>query len=584
MMQFNDLFLQANCENNYTKLDSIRKRWDMSEEEFVNRVDNWFENFNELNEKELALKVLDNINYYSPQRLEMEIKKIDLNIRKLLIRQNLEAANILLIVPNERGDSADMLSYLTKEWGITQSQIKTVNEIKETVITDKSVLIAFNDTHGTGNQFVNSILKQLKPIIHTCPLYVIGITITESALKYLKYEFENVIIITTTSPKIASKIFTQEEYTLLEELCSDVYPPHPLGYGRAGLLTAYYYQCPNNTLPIIWANSRTQNNFHEGSVFPWIPLFEYKPKPKKEQSLKQVKNSPKPLFNKRTRLDFSADELKIINETIEQWRCGKIMECNLVKKLDKWFENFSKNEKELSLKVFTSIHFLSLVRLREEIRELRNKVVGNIRRKFPKDTKSDILFVLTGDELETKYHYVFEFLRIWGLKTSQAIPLDYLLKHPYESIGKHLVYFYHTRIHKGETFVTKIWNSDEESLVSGMTSSGTEKLTAKDLPAKSHNVLSFMLSKQTEKMLKEIKKDAPNPLFYFYSEEVSKPMHEMFDENEIAQLKVVYERNDVHPGNIENKFLTAYYFNCPKDTLSLLWYDKKFAAIFQSRE
>ena len=54
-----------------------------------------------------------------------------------------------------------------------------------------------------------------------------------------------------------------------------VYPKGALGYSNSGLLLAYSHQCPNNTLPIIWANG--VNNEVDGKKgCPWNPLFEYK--------------------------------------------------------------------------------------------------------------------------------------------------------------------------------------------------------------------------------------------------------------------------------------------------------------------
>lgn len=580
MMKFDDSFLRDKMNDGYTKLESIRKDWDMSEEDFVDKVGNWFKNFNTSNEKKLALKVLENITYYSPQKLNTEIKDIGNKLNKILIKQARHLSDILLIVPNERGDSADMLAYLVKEWGIKQSQIKTIDEIKETAVTDRHILVAFNDTHGTGNQFVNSILKCLKPIIRINPLYVVALTITDQAIKYLKSQISNVRIINNNEPLSADKIFTHEEYLLLEELCGDVYPPHPMGYGETGLLTAYYYQCPNNTLPVIWANSETQNNNFDGYTFPWIPLFAYKPKTK-DAVPPPEENTSFP-FKQKTKLNFDTADLKRINTVIENWKCSKTTQHHLCSKLGKWFENFNKQEKELAIKVFTNINYLSLARTRTEIRELRNKVMSSIRRQYPDDRKSDILIVLTGDETESSYHYTFEFLRIWNLKMTQAVPLEHLLKHPYESVGKHLIYFYHTRIHKGETFITKIWNpvtpSDNHEA-----ETKKDVFTAKKLPAKTHHVISFMLSAQTEKMLEEIKQDSPASFYYTSSVNLSKTVGEIFDPQDMKQLKAVYERKGVNPTNIGKMFMTAYYFNCPKDTLSLLWYDK-FTPLFLSKK
>lgn len=575
MLNFDDPFLENDTLK--LKLESIRHAWDMEEEEFMRRIKDWFENFNGPSEKELAFKIIENIRYYSYEKLRKEIDVIVNKLTRILEKQQRQLSDLLLIVPDERGDSSDMLAYFLSKSGIRQSQIKVISDLKQVVVTERNLLVAFNDTHGTGNQFVNSILKCLKPVITDNVLYVVGITITDKAIQYLRSQLPHVEIISASVPKSAAQIFSHQEYILLEDLCGDVYPPHPLGYGDTGLLTAYFYQCPNNTLPIIWANHKTGNNRYEGYAFPWNPLFEYKPKVK-EEKIDPGKDS-KPGFTQKTKLYFDENDLRKINEIIDGWHCSRTTQHNFIPKLDHWFDNFTIKEKGLALKLLSRINYLSLARTRDEIRILRNKVMGCIHRNYIDDSKSDLLVVLTGDDSESSYHYVFDFLRIWHLNISQAMSLEYLLKNPYEAVGKHLIYFYHTRIHKGETFVTKIWNPERKN--KGV--SEENKLSAKDLPAKTHHVLSFMLSGQTQNMLEKIRQDLPHSFFYHYSDELSKTVGEIFTQEDIVQLKSIYERKNVSSKDIEKKFMTSYYFNCPKDTLSLLWYDK-FNPLFQSRK
>jgi hypothetical protein len=67
-----------------------------------------------------------------------------------------------------------------------------------------------------------------------------------------------------------------------------------MGYGGAALLTAYYFQCPNNTLPIIWADG--ENNRTNDHAYKWSPLFPYLPK--KPISARNRERTPKEIATK----------------------------------------------------------------------------------------------------------------------------------------------------------------------------------------------------------------------------------------------------------------------------------------------
>ncbi len=138
-------------------------------------------------------------------------------------------------------------------------------------------IVLFNDTHGTGAQFFREVLPLINRALAGTerPIFIVGLFIGQKAQERFAELPNNFYVIPDSqAPSIFSPNFAFNESDIgnIKAIGSRVYPRHPLGYGNCGLLIAYYYQCPNNSLPLIWADG--ENN----SGIPWNPLFCYKPK------------------------------------------------------------------------------------------------------------------------------------------------------------------------------------------------------------------------------------------------------------------------------------------------------------------
>ncbi len=134
---------------------------------------------------------------------------------------------------------------------------------------------------------------------------------TEIALDRFKTEFPNIALIQPSFQSTKNIEKHQDETTLntqdirlLKELGKKVYSKGILGYKDTGLLVAYAHQCPNNTLPIIWANGK--NNEVDGYAYPWSPLFEYKKVKEKKQ------NKPDVEVLKTTPVNTSSNSPKLL--------------------------------------------------------------------------------------------------------------------------------------------------------------------------------------------------------------------------------------------------------------------------------
>lgn len=268
------------------------------------KLDNWLGNFTSFEEKKLAIKVFLNIDYFSQEKIENLLNRYKTKISQYLFDRNLSWESVRLIVPDENADSTHYHSYvLRKIWNISQKAIVRKSDIEKDNLENKYIIF-FNDTHGSGKQFLNEFTTIIQSVnIENC--LIVCITITSSALNNFKIKFQGINVIPEIStPTLFEKtLFTLNELKLLETLGNKVYQKHPMGFGKCGLLVAYHFQCPNNNLPIVWANGvnnsykDTEKNNKEAG-YPWIPLFEYIPK---------VSDSQQPNRSKRPISDLKED-------------------------------------------------------------------------------------------------------------------------------------------------------------------------------------------------------------------------------------------------------------------------------------
>jgi len=188
---------------------------------------------------------------------------------------------IILVGSDEPMDSSNRFIYdLDKQWKVPESKTYKSSELTDEIMHNhNNFFVFFNDTHGTGNQFVKTFKKQIDKIgASNCG--IVSLVMTDLALENFRDNFGSDILIEPSfqSTKSIDKyqdegLFDTKDISSLAELGTKVYKKGVLGYKDTGLLVAYLHQCPNNTLPIIWADG--ENNIVDGQSFPWKPLFPY---------------------------------------------------------------------------------------------------------------------------------------------------------------------------------------------------------------------------------------------------------------------------------------------------------------------
>ncbi len=272
---FNDPFLIGLDPRDKAIIVQKLQQWGLHTQPFAMNLDNWFCNFDDIEDKRLALRIFYSLKFYSSEAFVSRLNQLYRAIERHLTNTGNTPSDIVLVTPDGAADSADRHAYdLVKNWELLQNQVYHVSELNSQTFHDP-VFILFNDTHGTGNQFLREVWPKLQHYGEH-KIYVLAIAISQDALDRFRKEMPRVHVIPQIPVVNARSSFTGQECERLRQLGERVYPKHPMGYGDAALLTAYYYQCPNNTLPIIWADG--ENNKVNGKAYTWSPLFRYLPK------------------------------------------------------------------------------------------------------------------------------------------------------------------------------------------------------------------------------------------------------------------------------------------------------------------
>lgn len=252
------------------------------------RLDAWLFNFRKDSEKSIAISLFLETEYFDEHRITQLLSLYKVKLTQYLQDQQKSLSDVIIVTPDGNADSADSHAYkLSKEWSLPRDQFIDASKLIPDSGTDHAYVF-FNDTHGSGNQFIKEFSSLIESIgAHKC--FVVCISITEKAINLFRDKLNGVTIIPESpTPTIFDRpMFSAKDIEVIRLLGEKVCPPHPIGYGNCGLLVAYHFQCPNNNLPIIWANGK--NNKYKGIAYPWIPLFEYKPKTKAENRKTLIK-------------------------------------------------------------------------------------------------------------------------------------------------------------------------------------------------------------------------------------------------------------------------------------------------------
>ena len=265
------------------------RKWGMNPHDFAARLDRWFDNFDEPTDYPLALQLVLAVQYHSDADFKELLLSRQKAVQRHLHQRQLDSSRIYFAVPDDLADSATRHAHpLAKVWKLPNEHFFAFQQLQGAALQKlgaQDSLVLFNDTYGSGKQFMREVWPHVAPLLDTVgAVFIVGAVIAEEALALFQQQAKHgnkAALIVPIAPSQGIKKthgFTAAQVGRLEELGRLIYPKYPLGFGDCGLLLAYQFQCPNNSLPLIWANG--ENNAVNGRAYPWTALFAYEAKTK----------------------------------------------------------------------------------------------------------------------------------------------------------------------------------------------------------------------------------------------------------------------------------------------------------------
>ncbi len=275
------------------RIERITNQLPLSKE----KVKKWLNNF-KMSEQEFALRLLEHFRYIDKNDLRSMCKELYVNLlEEIIIKwndKNLKPNEIIFISIGGVAKSGEMLRYhfrLANTIPLNQFIDLFDPNINSPV---NKYIVYIDDLSGSGKQFLTDIeafkkkikkrfQKHYKSFFTLNKFIFLPLFITKDALQLIEQEPlfncvylpNHLLVEKDIALSLEAGIFRENEIEQAKKLFKDygeqLYRIGPLGFGGTGLLIAFSYNTPNNTLPVIWQKCPSHDcssNIHWEPIFP----------------------------------------------------------------------------------------------------------------------------------------------------------------------------------------------------------------------------------------------------------------------------------------------------------------------------
>ena len=248
----------------------------------IEDVRRWLNQFETNINQRLVFKILENLIYFNSINIKTKMKEIFSYIKEKKY-QGKRVSNVLVSYLDTIGKSGvEYSKYFVEENSVLAKNAVEKNKILNRLNDDSSdfkYLVFIDDFVGTGKSIVNYIkaLKKDYPEIFKKTNIEIIIGVISGFLEakdYIESEFEkmkikNIKIIICEPLTQRDKCFSDDSKIFInaderrnaKDLCWDkgytLVKNNPLGFGNCQVAIIFPETCPNNCLPILWAENET---------------------------------------------------------------------------------------------------------------------------------------------------------------------------------------------------------------------------------------------------------------------------------------------------------------------------------------
>jgi hypothetical protein len=243
----------------------------------ASHIRNWLRQFGEDN-LELGLKLLNNVDYFSPSRLINESRELH---NQLLAYKNINQEDLIEkpiyfvdFSPSSGRSQDDFIPKYRLGSGLRENKydenfiyLRDVNQF----LDKKDITLVFiTDFIGSGKQVIDTwknILWAISPDNEHILLSICGYV---RGIQRIEKEYGGQLTVITNRRygdecRIFSdenSIFSPNEKTVLKSLCDRI-DDYPSGFQDTQSITVFYFRCPNNVISILRANNPPN----------WVGLF-----------------------------------------------------------------------------------------------------------------------------------------------------------------------------------------------------------------------------------------------------------------------------------------------------------------------
>jgi len=246
-------------------------------------------------EQRLALWLLCNYTFYSSDDINhlcrVLFKKF---IHDLIIRENIQIDQIEEALKQtcfssigSASESGGLLLYhFRQEANLSLDRFFYPTSIES---TDNTIIVFIDDATLSGGTALRNFYETVEPLPHK-HIYYLTIIASEEAIR--KLEEKGIVVICCSQVDERNKCFSENSMAfyrypklleptkqIAEEYGKNIIeaPVKPLGYKNGEFCFGFYYNTPNNTLPIFWSKK------------DWMPIF---PRKEKLQNARQLNFIP----------------------------------------------------------------------------------------------------------------------------------------------------------------------------------------------------------------------------------------------------------------------------------------------------
>ncbi len=278
----------------------------------INSVNTWLNNFQNNTEKRVFFNLLKNVTYYGEATVRQKLqtiytegirgvpwkiestgekikssKKYDSNISRShdLWKEEKKASrtrqDILISSIDEPHKSGTYLLRSFKSANKIVNKIVSYEELTKDKLEDYNIIFFIDDIIASGDQITNNIEnkiisnKDLEEFMKddNKRIVIASIIANEEVIENLneKYEDYNIEISSVDTFNVNNNYFEiikdnesgiTNEINIIKKYCGNIEKKIPDGYGGYALLVVFCHNCPNNSLPVLWKETKD-----------FIPLF-----------------------------------------------------------------------------------------------------------------------------------------------------------------------------------------------------------------------------------------------------------------------------------------------------------------------